>query len=127
MGELSSSRLWWYCWPAVYDVSSRDTFDELLKWFQELDTYCGDGVVKVLVGNKVDKVSLSSLAHEMEADVQEFSRQVSTEEGQKFANRMGTLFVECSAKTNVGVGDVFQDLVKKVSLNNNLFRFGADG
>jgi hypothetical protein len=27
----------------------------------------------------------------------------------------------------VGVGDVFQDLVKKVSLNNNLFRFGADG
>jgi GTPase SAR1 family protein len=42
---------------SVYDVSSRDTFDELLKWFQELDTYCGDGVVKVLVGNKVDKVS----------------------------------------------------------------------
>jgi hypothetical protein len=39
---------------------------------------------------------------------------------------MGTLFVECSAKTNVGVGDVFQDLVKKVGLNNSLFRFGAD-
>jgi GTPase SAR1 family protein len=45
----------------VYDVSSRDTFDELLKWFQEVDTYCGDGVVKVLVGNKVDKVSSSAL------------------------------------------------------------------
>lgn len=27
---------------------------------------------------------------------------------------MGTLFVECSAKTNVGVQDIFQDLVRKV-------------
>lgn len=36
------------------------------------------------------------------------------EEGQAFADRMGTLFIECSAKTNVGVGDVFQDLVRKV-------------
>jgi hypothetical protein len=63
---------------------------------------------------------------EMKADNQEFSRQVSAEEGQKFANRMGTLFVECSAKTNVGVGDVFQDLVKKVSLNNEQVRLGAD-
>jgi Ras-related protein Rab-18 len=51
--------------------------------------------------------------------VQEFSRQVSTEEGQKFAKRMGTLFVECSAKTNVGVVDIFEDLVKKVGLNDD--------
>jgi GTPase SAR1 family protein len=28
---------------------------------------------------------------------------------------MGTLFVECSAKTNVGVVDIFQELVRKVS------------
>lgn len=45
----------------MYDVSSRSTFDELLRWFRELDTYCGEGVVKVLVGNKVDKVSYSDL------------------------------------------------------------------
>jgi GTPase SAR1 family protein len=49
----------------VYDVTSRPTFDELLRWFRELDTYCGDGVVKVLVGNKVDKVgSLCSILHD---------------------------------------------------------------
>lgn len=40
----------------VYDVSARNTFDELLKWFKEIDTYCGEGVVKVIVGNKTDKV-----------------------------------------------------------------------
>lgn len=60
------------------------------------------------------------------ADVQEFSRQVSTEEGQKFAKRMGTLFVECSAKTNVGVGEIFEDLVKKVSVSNHYFGLDAD-
>jgi len=62
----------------------------------------------------------------MEADVQEFSRQVSTEEGQKLAKRMGTLFVECSAKTNVGVVDIFEDLVTKVRLDHNQCRLGAD-
>jgi hypothetical protein len=45
---------------AVYDVSARNTFDELLKWFKEIDTYCGEGVVKVVVGNKMDKVGYSS-------------------------------------------------------------------
>jgi hypothetical protein len=41
----------------VYDVSSRSTFDELVKWFREIETYCGEGVVKMVVGNKVDKAS----------------------------------------------------------------------
>jgi Ras-related protein Rab-18 len=40
----------------VYDVTSRQTFDELLKWMKEIDTFCGEGVVKMVVGNKVDKV-----------------------------------------------------------------------
>ena len=40
----------------VYDISSRKSFDELIKWFQELETYTGDQVVKIVVGNKVDKV-----------------------------------------------------------------------
>nr|XP_019049392.1 hypothetical protein I302_03178 [Kwoniella bestiolae CBS 10118]OCF28322.1 hypothetical protein I302_03178 [Kwoniella bestiolae CBS 10118] len=83
----------------VYDVSSRQTFDELLKWFKEIDTYCGEGVVKMIVGNKVDK---------------EFSRQVTTDEGRAFAQRMGALFVECSAKTRLGVPEAFEELVRRI-------------
>ncbi|OCF54233.1 hypothetical protein L486_08145 [Kwoniella mangroviensis CBS 10435] len=78
----------------VYDVSSWQTFDELLKWFKEIDTYCGEGVVKMIVGNKVDK---------------EFSRQVTTDEGRAFAQRMGALFVECSAKTKLRVPEAFEE------------------
>ncbi|WVF70340.1 hypothetical protein IAT40_005130 [Kwoniella sp. CBS 6097] len=90
----------------VYDVTSRQTFDELLKWFKEIDTYCGEGVVKIVVGNKVDK---------------EFSRQVTTAEGQAFAQRTGALFLECSAKTNMGVPKAFEELVKQILARPSLW------
>jgi len=41
----------------VYDVSNRDTFDALNTWWNEVNTYCSSpDVVKMIVGNKVDKV-----------------------------------------------------------------------
>lgn len=41
----------------VYDVTNRETFDALHNWWNEVNTYCSSpDVVKVLVGNKVDKV-----------------------------------------------------------------------
>lgn len=79
----------------MYDVSSRSTFDELIKWFREIETYCAEDVVKILVGNKVDKVSYSLT---LELTTQEYSRQVTREEGEKFAERMGTLFVGASRR-----------------------------
>lgn len=48
----------------VYDISARDTFESLSSWIAELDTFAGTGnssrdVVRMIVGNKVDKVHLS--------------------------------------------------------------------
>ncbi|KAJ7021479.1 ras-domain-containing protein [Mycena alexandri] len=83
----------------VYDVSNRESFDALPRWFSELETYVSDKVVKILVGNKVDK---------------EFSRQVPTAEAQAFATRMNSLFVEASAKTSVGVKEAFTDVVERI-------------
>jgi Ras-related protein Rab-18 len=40
----------------VYDVTSRESFDALPRWYRELDTYISDPVVRMVVGNKVDKV-----------------------------------------------------------------------
>jgi hypothetical protein len=118
-------------------VSSRSTFDELVKWFREIETYCGEGVVKMVVGNKVDKVSdrmiwfisirRASIGQHMTKHhkhgrqsssltgvlaygprlppfgasaltSQEFSRQVTTDEGKAFADRMGTLFIGMSGR-----------------------------
>ncbi|KAI6043604.1 ras-domain-containing protein [Pisolithus marmoratus] len=83
----------------VYDVANRETFDALPKWFTEIDTYVSSMVPKIIVGNKLDK---------------EHSRQVSTSEGQTFATRKECLFLEASAKTSVGVREVFEDLVKRI-------------
>ena len=42
----------------VYDVTNRNTFSKLDMWLNELDTYSTKTeVVKMLVGNKIDKVS----------------------------------------------------------------------
>ncbi|CAO3597300.1 unnamed protein product [Absidia cylindrospora] len=84
----------------VYDVSSRETFDALNTWWNEVNTYCSSlDVVKMIVGNKVDKES---------------SRVVSYQEGADLARRLQTLFVECSAKTKIGVEEAFEELVTKI-------------
>ncbi|KAG5641005.1 hypothetical protein DXG03_006388 [Asterophora parasitica] len=83
----------------VYDVSNRESFEALPRWYSELETYVSSSVVKILVGNKVDK---------------EFSRQVSTAEGETFAKRMSSLFIEASAKTSIGVNEAFQEVVEKI-------------
>lgn len=64
---------------SVYDVSSRQSFQALTSWFRELSMYTAQEVVKMIVGNKVDKET--------------FSRQVSTREGEEYARRMGCVFV----------------------------------
>lgn len=43
----------------VYDVTRRETFTKLDNWLSELETYCTrNDLVKMLVGNKIDKVSV---------------------------------------------------------------------
>jgi len=83
----------------VYDVSNRESFEALPRWLSELDTYVSPEVVKIVVGNKLDK---------------EYSRQVPTAEGAAFAARMGCLFVEASAKTAVGVTETFSEVVERI-------------
>jgi hypothetical protein len=45
------------CNASVYDVSSRESFEALPRWLEELENYVPPEVVKIVVGNKLDKVS----------------------------------------------------------------------
>ncbi|KAF8623278.1 hypothetical protein AX17_007484 [Amanita inopinata Kibby_2008] len=94
----------------VYDVANRETFDALPRWYAELETYISTPVIKILVGNKVDK---------------EFSRQVSTAEGEAYAQRMDSLFIEVSAKTAVGVEEAFREVVEKILDTPELWKMGT--
>ncbi|OQR87589.1 Rab18 family GTPase [Achlya hypogyna] len=84
----------------VYDVARRETFENLGTWLQEVEAYTpGNGreVVKLLVGNKIDK-----------------ERAVLRKDGEAWARSKGMLFVESSAKTKIGIQQVFNEVVQKI-------------
>jgi Ras-related protein Rab-18 len=84
----------------VYDVGRRESFEALKSvWLKEVDLYSTySNAVKLLIGNKIDSDE----------------RQVSHEDGLEFAREYNTLFIECSAKTKVGIEQAFDELVSKV-------------
>ncbi|CAJ0923767.1 13615_t:CDS:2 [Entrophospora sp. SA101] len=83
----------------VYDVSIRETFDQLDNWFNELNTYCSNkNIAKIIIGNKIDKGT---------------ERAISRKEGEAYARKLQTLYTECSAKTKYGVEEAFAELVRK--------------
>ncbi|KAL6063558.1 Ras-related protein Rab-11A [Balamuthia mandrillaris] len=41
----------------VYDITNRQSLEHIPKWLEELDRYCTQDVVVILVGNKCDLVS----------------------------------------------------------------------
>ena len=60
----------------IYDITKRQTFDELEEWIFELKQRCQPNCKIILIGNKKD-----------EADKDPNMRQVSEEEGHFLANR----------------------------------------
>ena len=92
----------------VYDVTRRDSFDNLEHWLKEVKLYSpnnGEGVVKLLVGNKID------LSDNGDG---EYERQVDRHEAEEWARNQGMLFLEASAKTRTGVQESFMEVVHKI-------------
>uniref|UniRef100_A0A4W3HQD8 small monomeric GTPase n=1 Tax=Callorhinchus milii TaxID=7868 RepID=A0A4W3HQD8_CALMI len=83
----------------VYDVTQRETFTKLQNWLNELETYSTKyEIVKMLVGNKIDKQD----------------REIDRNEGLRFARKHSMLFIESSAKTCDGVQCAFEEVVEKI-------------
>lgn len=83
----------------VYDVTRRDTFQHLNAWMQEVQMYCRHGgAIKLLVGNKIDLAD----------------RVVRKDEAEAWARSNGMLLLESSAKTKVGIDQVFEEVAEKI-------------
>ena len=86
----------------VYDISSQDSFDHLPNWLNDLSNVNMDEAIFALVGNKNDLGD---------------KREVSTEDGKKFAEEHNFIFQETSAKTGDGFSELFyKSLFEKIRI-----------
>eukprot|EP01006_Ploeotia_vitrea_P051264 TRINITY_DN67542_c7_g3_i2.p1 TRINITY_DN67542_c7_g3~~TRINITY_DN67542_c7_g3_i2.p1 ORF type:complete len:413 (+),score=35.15 TRINITY_DN67542_c7_g3_i2:93-1241(+) len=75
----------------LYDITDKQSFENVPLWMQEIDKFAMDSVKRMLVGNKADLKQ----------------RVVSYESGKQMAEQYGVPFQEISAKTDTGIEDVF--------------------
>jgi Ras-related protein Rab-1A len=97
----------------VYDVTDRDSFDNVRQWMHEIERFANPGVNKILVGNKCDMEEL---------------RKVSTDEGSELARHFEIPFLETSAKNSINVEQSFVTMSKEIKKNiSNKAVSGAGG
>lgn len=82
----------------AYDCSSYKTFENIPNWMKQINSYAPEGVLKVIVANKVD------LDH----------KEVSSKEGQELASELGCLYYEASAKTGTNVDVLFKFVTEQI-------------
>jgi len=91
----------------VYDVTRQTTFQNCMKWLEELRTNAEPNIVVMLVGNKVDLVEKDPLA-----------RQVSYDAAADFAKQHGLFFKEASAVTSYNVKHIYEQLMQEIYSKN---------
>ncbi|XP_004301753.1 PREDICTED: ras-related protein RABB1b-like [Fragaria vesca subsp. vesca] len=88
----------------VFDVTRRETFNNLTKWLHDAREYADRNLTIMLIGNKCDLGS---------------KRVVQTEEGEQFAEQNGLLYLETSTRTGGNVEEAFTKTTEKILQNIN--------
>ncbi|MBY9001677.1 MAG: GTP-binding protein [Candidatus Heimdallarchaeota archaeon] len=80
----------------IFDITKRESFEKLNFWLGKLEEGVGK-VPVIIVGNKIDL---------------DGKRQVSKEEGEEFADKLGTIYFEVSAKENANLFSMFKKMAE---------------
>ena len=88
------------CALVVYDISNRDSFNNVSTWIDDCKNQSPKTIFMVLVGNKSDLND---------------KRQVSIEEGKELAEKNEMMFFETSAKDGINVEEIFLNSAHEIS------------
>jgi small GTP-binding protein len=88
------------CALVVYDISSRDSFNNVTTWIEDCKNQSPKTIFMVLVGNKCDLND---------------KRQVTAEEGKELADKNDMMFFETSAKDGINVDEIFLNSANEIS------------
>lgn len=83
----------------VYDITKRQTFDNVQRWLRELRDHADSNIVILMAGNKSDLNHL---------------RAVSEDDGQSLAEKEGLSFLETSALEATNVEKAFQTILTEI-------------
>jgi Ras-related protein Rab-5C len=98
----------------VFDVTNPQSFERAQKWIAELLEKAYSGIIIALCGNKVDL---------------DESRRVSSEEAKKYAEQIGSFYIEVSAKINLNIEKLFEEVGEKlpqIVISNKLIDKNSD-
>ena len=87
----------------VYDITRRNTFDNIDKWIVDLKTNGDKNISIVLIGNKSDL---------------EDKREVKKDEGVKKSEECKTAFLETSALNGDNIYKAFDELIEQIYINH---------
>ena len=84
----------------VYSITDRQSFINMIEWFEDIEKYAPTNIYKVLVGNKSDL---------------EAKRKVTYEEGKLISQIYNcNMFYETSAKDNLSIKEIFVNSVMNI-------------
>lgn len=85
----------------AFDITNRESFDNLKRWVSEIDKYSDPNVSIILIGTKLD----------LQKD-----RKIYYEEASNYAESLKVNYYEVSSKDNVNIEEVFIDIVKQIKI-----------
>ena len=85
----------------AFDITNKESFDNIKKWVSEIDKYSDPNVCLVLIGTKLYMLE---------------KRQVLYKEAFDYANYLKINYYEVSSKDNINIEKIFVDLVVKIKI-----------
>lgn len=99
----------------VFDISRRSTFNSVTTWLNDLRQIAEENIVVILVGNKSDLATSSTVSGDQSQPNQ---RQVTKEEAEEWCKVNNVMqYVETSAKSGEGVERAFLEVAERIYHN----------